>query len=94
MPPTHLTIFKPLTAPFLVNFLTHSLSLTGDKYMAPKKKSDDGSANNKQVIIRSNKGAWTAEEDRKLSEYIETHGAKRWKTIATKSGSLYIYGAN
>ncbi|KAK1565450.1 hypothetical protein Q3G72_026802 [Acer saccharum] len=54
--------------------------------MASKKKSDDGSANNKQVIIRSNKGAWTAEEDRKLSEYIETHGAKRWKTIATKSG--------
>ena len=62
--------------------------------MAPKKKSDDGSANHKQVIIRSNKGAWTAEEDRKLSEYIETHGAKRWKTIATKSGSLYIFGAN
>ncbi|KAI9175006.1 hypothetical protein LWI28_026133 [Acer negundo] len=54
--------------------------------MAPNKKSDDGSANNKQVIIRSDKGAWTAEEDRKLSEYIETHGAKRWKTIATKSG--------
>ncbi|KAF8019387.1 hypothetical protein BT93_G0151 [Corymbia citriodora subsp. variegata] len=33
-----------------------------------------------------NKGAWTAEEDRRLSEYIEVHGAKRWKTIATKSG--------
>ncbi|KAI6707372.1 hypothetical protein NL676_010334 [Syzygium grande] len=33
-----------------------------------------------------NKGAWTAEEDRRLSEYIEVHGAKRWKTIAAKSG--------
>nr|WRQ72374.1 transcription factor MYB114-like protein [Lagerstroemia excelsa] len=33
-----------------------------------------------------NRGAWTAEEDQKLSQYIELHGAKRWKTIATKSG--------
>lgn len=48
--------------------------------MAPK---NDGSA--KKVM---NKGAWTAEEDRKLSEYIEIHGAKRWKTVAVKSGHL------
>ena len=33
-----------------------------------------------------NKGAWTAEEDRKLAEAIEVHGAKRWKIIATKAG--------
>ena len=33
-----------------------------------------------------NKGAWTAEEDAKLAEYIEIHGAKRWKTIAIKAG--------
>ncbi|XP_030524556.1 transcription factor MYB114-like [Rhodamnia argentea] len=46
--------------------------------MAPK---NDGSA--KRVM---NKGAWTAEEDSKLSQYIEIHGAKRWKTIAAKSG--------
>ncbi|XP_031247895.1 transcription factor MYB114-like [Pistacia vera] len=46
--------------------------------MAPK---NDASA--KKVM---NKGAWTAEEDRKLAEYIEIHGAKRWKTVATKSG--------
>ncbi|XP_052202484.1 transcription factor MYB114-like [Diospyros lotus] len=32
------------------------------------------------------KGAWTAEEDRKLAECIEVHGAKKWKTIAIKSG--------
>ncbi|PPD83011.1 hypothetical protein GOBAR_DD20055 [Gossypium barbadense] len=30
-----------------------------------------------------NKGAWTAEEDRKLAEVIAVHGAKRWKTIPT-----------
>lgn len=47
--------------------------------MAPK---NEGSAN-KRVM---NKGAWTAEEDRKLAEYIEIHGAKRWKTIALKAG--------
>ncbi|XAR54932.1 hypothetical protein NMG60_11030270 [Bertholletia excelsa] len=33
-----------------------------------------------------NKGAWTAEEDRKLSQHIEIHGPKKWKTVATKSG--------
>ncbi|KAG6792243.1 hypothetical protein POTOM_001387 [Populus tomentosa] len=32
-----------------------------------------------------NKGAWTAEEDRKLAEVIATHGAKRWRTIASKA---------
>ncbi|XWS38601.1 hypothetical protein CRYUN_Cryun19dG0145000 [Craigia yunnanensis] len=46
--------------------------------MAPKK---DGVS--KRIM---NRGAWTAEEDRKLAEYIEIHGAKRWKTIAIKAG--------
>ncbi|KAA8522206.1 hypothetical protein F0562_012879 [Nyssa sinensis] len=46
--------------------------------MAPK---NDGSS--KKVF---NKGAWTTEEDRKLAQYIEVHGAKKWKTVATKSG--------
>ncbi|GKU95586.1 hypothetical protein SLEP1_g8924 [Rubroshorea leprosula] len=47
--------------------------------MAPK---NEGSANKKVM----NRGAWTAEEDGKLAEYIEIHGAKRWKTIALKAG--------
>ncbi|GMQ04846.1 hypothetical protein CsSME_00050124 [Camellia sinensis var. sinensis] len=47
--------------------------------MAPK--SSEGLA--KKVY---NKGAWTSEEDRKLAQYVEVHGAKKWKTIATKSG--------
>jgi myb proto-oncogene protein len=46
--------------------------------MAPK---NDGSA--KKVM---NKGAWTAEEDQKLSQCIEIHGAKRWTTIALNAG--------
>ncbi|KAH1118451.1 hypothetical protein AAZX31_17G139000 [Glycine max] len=33
-----------------------------------------------------NRGAWTPEEDRKLAQCIEIHGAKRWKTVAIKSG--------
>lgn len=33
-----------------------------------------------------NKGAWTAEEDRKLAEVIAIHGARKWKTIAAKAG--------
>ncbi|XP_047330012.1 transcription factor MYB114-like [Impatiens glandulifera] len=32
------------------------------------------------------KGAWTAEEDKTLSEYIHLHGPKKWKSIATRSG--------
>ncbi|OMO66130.1 hypothetical protein COLO4_30760 [Corchorus olitorius] len=32
-----------------------------------------------------NKGAWTAEEDRKLAEVIAVHGPKRWKSIAIKA---------
>ncbi|GAV82701.1 Myb_DNA-binding domain-containing protein [Cephalotus follicularis] len=36
--------------------------------------------------IEVNKGAWTIEEDRKLAEFIEIHGPKRWKTIAAKAG--------
>ena len=44
-----------------------------------------------------NRGAWTAEEDTKLAEYIEVHGAKKWKTVATKSGThtdniVHCYG--
>ncbi|KAK4740807.1 hypothetical protein SAY87_024395 [Trapa incisa] len=37
-----------------------------------------------------NRGAWTPEEDRKLSQFIQLHGAKRWKTIATKAGSISL----
>ncbi|GAB2269113.1 hypothetical protein Dimus_004042 [Dionaea muscipula] len=33
-----------------------------------------------------NRGAWTAEEDRKLAEAIEFYGAKRWKKVASKAG--------
>ncbi|KAK6935153.1 SANT/Myb domain [Dillenia turbinata] len=46
--------------------------------MAPR---NDGSV--KKLI---NRGAWTAEEDQKLAQYIEIHGAKKWKTVATKAG--------
>ncbi|KAJ1383666.1 SANT/Myb domain [Sesbania bispinosa] len=33
-----------------------------------------------------NRGAWTPEEDQKLIQCIEIHGAKRWKTVAANSG--------
>ncbi|KAF5460164.1 hypothetical protein F2P56_020051 [Juglans regia] len=33
-----------------------------------------------------NKGTWTAEEDQKLSQYIEIHGAKRWEIAAATAG--------
>ncbi|KAJ6704087.1 TRANSCRIPTION FACTOR MYB114-LIKE [Salix viminalis] len=40
-------------------------------------------ASPKKVMSR---GAWTAEEDSKLARCVEVHGAKRWKTVALKSG--------
>ncbi|CAJ2664016.1 unnamed protein product [Trifolium pratense] len=33
-----------------------------------------------------NRGAWTTEEDQKLAQCIQTHGAKKWKTVSIKSG--------
>ncbi|KAH7867065.1 hypothetical protein Vadar_028482 [Vaccinium darrowii] len=46
-------------------------------------KNDDQPAGKKEMM---NRGAWTAEEDRKLAEVIEIHGPKRWKKIAAKAG--------
>ncbi|KAL6000146.1 hypothetical protein ACLOJK_034824 [Asimina triloba] len=33
-----------------------------------------------------NRGAWTAEEDRKLAECIAIHGDKRWRSVPAKAG--------
>ncbi|AES90887.1 myb transcription factor [Medicago truncatula] len=33
-----------------------------------------------------NRGAWTQEEDQKLAQCIQIHGAKKWKTVANNSG--------
>ncbi|KAJ6389222.1 hypothetical protein OIU77_027542 [Salix suchowensis] len=49
--------------------------------MAPKNAVTDASP--KKVMSR---GAWTTEEDSKLARCVEVHGAKRWKTVALKSG--------
>ncbi|KAJ7951514.1 MYB transcription factor [Quillaja saponaria] len=40
----------------------------------------------KKMPLLNNKGAWTSEEDQKLSEVIEVYSAKKWNTIATKAG--------
>lgn len=37
-----------------------------------------------------NRGAWTPEEDQKLAHCIQTHGAKKWKTVSTKSGKKIV----
>ncbi|WCJ25863.1 MYB-like transcription factor 4 [Euphorbia peplus] len=49
--------------------------------MAPRNTTSSSSS--KKIM---NKGAWTSEEDKKLSHHIEIHGAKRWKTVAMKAG--------
>ncbi|KAL5718212.1 hypothetical protein ACHQM5_011141 [Ranunculus cassubicifolius] len=41
---------------------------------------------NKPMKRSVNKGAWTLEEDQRLAEYIEIHGAKKWKSVAVKAG--------
>lgn len=77
------TYWKPqcsLTHIFPKEFLSPTLS-----HMAPKSKTEQ-SPNRKFI----NRGAWTPEEDRKLAQCIELHGAKRWKTIALKSGFPHL----
>ncbi|CAK9185123.1 unnamed protein product [Ilex paraguariensis] len=51
-----------------------------------KKEKLMASVANESIKKDINRGAWTAEEDRKLAESIEIHGAKKWKTIAVKAG--------
>ncbi|KAJ7944727.1 Myb transcription factor [Quillaja saponaria] len=77
--PSHLKLSFPL---FPSHQQTKSPTLPVAKsasLMAPKTD-----AATKKVV--TNKGAWTAEEDSKLAQYIEIHGAQKWKTIAVKSG--------
>ncbi|KAK2990163.1 hypothetical protein RJ640_008427 [Escallonia rubra] len=56
--------------------------MTRDESIKQEKPLTDHGRIKKEV----NRGTWTAEEDRKLAEAIETHGAKKWKTIAAKAG--------
>ncbi|XP_059643080.1 transcription factor WER-like [Cornus florida] len=51
-----------------------------------KVKTMGGQVTNESIKKQFNRGSWTAEEDRKLAEVIEIHGAKRWKKIAAKAG--------
>ncbi|RWR81081.1 Transcription factor TT2 [Cinnamomum micranthum f. kanehirae] len=37
----------------------------------------------KKKVIR---GAWTAEEDRKLAEYVKIHGDKKWRSLPANAG--------
>ncbi|XP_058757700.1 transcription factor MYB114-like [Vicia villosa] len=48
--------------------------------MAPCRKKDGPT---KKTM---NRGAWTPEEDQKLAHCIQTHGAKKWKTVSARSG--------
>ena len=33
-----------------------------------------------------NKGAWTAQEDKILTDYVAIHGERKWSNIAKKAG--------
>ncbi|GAB2222219.1 hypothetical protein Droror1_Dr00013424 [Drosera rotundifolia] len=45
-------------------------------------------AKRERVVMKKsvNRGAWTAEEDKRLAEAIEVYGPKRWKKVASKAG--------
>ncbi|WOL19514.1 transcription factor MYB23-like [Canna indica] len=51
-----------------------------DQVMRGKKKKK-GVAD---VVV--NRGAWTAEEDQKLMEYVKAHGEKNWRSLPVKAG--------
>ncbi|KAK9102933.1 hypothetical protein Sjap_020187 [Stephania japonica] len=44
------------------------------------------SSSSSTTLSCSNKGAWTAEEDEKLADFVRTHGAKKWKSIPVQAG--------
>lgn len=33
------------------------------------------------------KGAWGADEDQKLRNYVETHGTGHWRSVGKKAGT-------
>ncbi|XP_042453537.1 transcription factor MYB3-like [Zingiber officinale] len=60
--------------------------------MKMKKEEREGKNKNKKrkkkgvVNVVVNKGAWTAEEDHKLAEYVKCHGEKNWRILPAKAG--------
>ncbi|XP_008778866.1 transcription factor MYB3-like [Phoenix dactylifera] len=40
----------------------------------------------RKAAVMMNRGAWTAEEDQKLVEYIKVHGDKKWRALPVKAG--------
>jgi myb proto-oncogene protein len=38
-----------------------------------------------------NRGAWTAQEDKILREYIRVYGEGKWRNIPKRAGNIYIY---
>ncbi|KAL5064277.1 hypothetical protein RYX36_026014 [Vicia faba] len=55
--------------------------------MAPCRKKDGPT---KKTM---NRGSWTPDEDQKLAHCIQTHGAKKWKTVSAKS-VIFFAGLN
>ncbi|XP_077234819.1 transcription factor MYB3-like [Tasmannia lanceolata] len=47
------------------------------------KKTEKSSSSSKKII---SKGAWTAEEDQKLADYVKKHGDKKWRSLPIKAG--------
>ena len=48
-----------------------------------------GSSSSKGIGLK--KGAWTAEEDMRLKNYIEKYGEGKWHLIPLKSGKTYTH---
>jgi hypothetical protein len=38
-----------------------------------------------------NRGAWTAHEDKILTEYIKLHGEGKWRNLPKRAGSFILY---
>lgn len=85
--------FEPLHPHTLVCALSLSvLRKRSSSYNMARTKAD-GSIRKRQRRPPNkdlNKGAWTAQEDRKLAEAVGIHGAKEWTTIVAKAGIYYI----
>jgi hypothetical protein len=44
--------------------------------------------------VGMNRGAWSAEEDKILTDYIETHGEGKWRNVPREAGKTKDHNKN
>jgi transcription factor MYB, plant len=56
------------------------------------KKVEKGGVSKKENKYKEvvNRGAWTAEENQRLMDYVRIHGNRKWRTLPSKAGKFLL----